>query len=454
VELMAESAGPSPGRIFISYRREETAYAAGWLFDRLADRFGGQVFKDVDSIELGDDFVEVITRAVGSCDVLLALIGDQWLSITDEDGRRRLDDPEDFVRLEIEAALTRNVRVIPILVDGARMPRADELPPSTAKLVRRHALELSPARFDFDTSRLLRALDKTLAEVRTAQQHPAGKSAPADKAPDLTTAEPPTAPERQQQAEPSPTHSIPPAVAAAPTGPSPSELSKPLDRSTREVKEAPEQGQRAESSLMPSVRPAAPATYREVLGDGLQVSEPRPPTGEAGTPPGEGRPSEAPSDREPDSPTRSRPTPRPSRRLLLALAAGLMLLVAGGLLGWQLWREDTVDTIPASMSGVWNGDVRVYDSDVGLTLRLTAESRSGRQETDPSDCRLNGTFSEISGTRSRVTMTFRPDDEDCLPGSRGTITLTTKGNDTLLAEFQPDDSGAGFWDAELRRQGG
>jgi hypothetical protein len=80
-------AGPIPaasGRIFISYRREETAYPAGWLFDRLAERFGsGQVFKDVDSIQLGDDFVEVITRAVGSCDVLLALIGDEWLTITD-----------------------------------------------------------------------------------------------------------------------------------------------------------------------------------------------------------------------------------------------------------------------------------------------------------------------------------------------------------------------------------
>jgi hypothetical protein len=170
---MAESPPATPGRIFISYRREETAYPAGWLFDRLAHHFGGgQVFKDVDSIELGDDFVEVITRAVGSCDVLLALIGDQWLTITDEHGRRRLENPEDFVRLEIEAALTRNVRVIPILVDEARMPRADELPDSLARLVRRHALELSPSRFEFDTSRLLKVLDKTLAEE---QARPAAK---------------------------------------------------------------------------------------------------------------------------------------------------------------------------------------------------------------------------------------------------------------------------------------
>ena len=122
---MDESVSPAAGRVFISYRREETAYPAGWLFDRLADRFGrGQIFKDIDSIQLGDDFVEVITAAVGSCDVLLALIGDRWLTITDEQGRARLDDPEDFVRLELEAALTRNVRVIPILVEGARMPRA------------------------------------------------------------------------------------------------------------------------------------------------------------------------------------------------------------------------------------------------------------------------------------------------------------------------------------------
>jgi hypothetical protein len=180
------------GRIFISYRREETAYPAGWLFDRLASRYGdGQVFKDVDSIQLGDDFVEVITRAVGSCDVLLVLIGNEWLTITDAYGRRRLDNPDDFVRLEIEAALTRNVRVIPILVDGARMPRADELPDNLARLVRRQALDLSPARFDFDTGRLLKVVDRTLAEVRTAQEDAATTIAPAAEAPDPSMIEPP-----------------------------------------------------------------------------------------------------------------------------------------------------------------------------------------------------------------------------------------------------------------------
>ena len=187
---MAASPPAKPGRIFISYRRDETAYPAGWLYDRLANQYGGgQVFKDVDSIELGDDFVEVITSAVGSCDVLLALIGEQWLTITDEHGRRRLDDPDDFVRLEIEAALTRNVRVIPILVDGARMPRADELPDSLVSLRRRQALELSPSRFEYDTGRLLKVLDTTLAEVRTAQDDAAAISTSAARQAVQNTAE-------------------------------------------------------------------------------------------------------------------------------------------------------------------------------------------------------------------------------------------------------------------------
>jgi YVTN family beta-propeller protein len=154
------------------------------LFDRLEEKYGGEVFKDVDSIELGDDFVDVINSAVGSCDVLLALIGDEWLTVTDDQGRRRLDDPDDYVRVEIEAALTRDVRVIPILVDGATMPRAEELPPSLAKLVRRQALDLSPSRFDFDTGRLLKVLDKTLAAMRMpAERGESGPSArPADEA--------------------------------------------------------------------------------------------------------------------------------------------------------------------------------------------------------------------------------------------------------------------------------
>lgn len=99
------------------------------------------------------------------------------------------------------------------------------------------------------------------------------------------------------------------------------------------------------------------------------------------------------------------------------------------------------------MSGVWSSNVRVNSVDLVLTLRLTNGSSSGRQETAPDDCRLNGAFSEITGTGSRVTMTFRPDDADCTEG-RGTLTLTTKSNNSLLAEFHPDRPG-GSWDTEL-----
>ena len=165
--IMSASTSGVSARIFISYRREDTAYPAGWLFDRLASRYGRtQVFKDIDSIDLGDDFVEMITAAVGSCDVLLALIGSRWLTITDQSGQRRLVNPGDFVRLEIESALARNVRIVPILLDGARMPRADELPASLAAMARRQALELSPSRFEADTQRLLKVLDRTIAATQ------------------------------------------------------------------------------------------------------------------------------------------------------------------------------------------------------------------------------------------------------------------------------------------------
>jgi ABC-type amino acid transport substrate-binding protein len=214
---MAASPPQIPARIFISYRRDDTAYPAGWLFDRLAAHFrDGQVFKDVDSIELGDDFVEVITRAVGSCDVLLALIGNQWLTVTDDDGRRRLDNPDDFVRLELEAALTRNIRVIPILIDEASMPRADELPPSLAGLVRRQALELSPNRFDYDTSRLLKVLDNTLAEMRTEQFNADLTGRPETGPPRLSATPAQDASERPGHPPRARTPSSPPGVAVTP----------------------------------------------------------------------------------------------------------------------------------------------------------------------------------------------------------------------------------------------
>jgi hypothetical protein len=172
---------PAPPRIFISYRRKDAGHAAGRLSDRLIEHFGrAQIFQDIDSIEPGADFAEEIADAVASCQVLLALIGDGWLKVKDKQGRRRLDDPEDFVRLEIEAALSRNIRVIPILIDGAKMPRAGQLPSSLAGFARCQALELSPDRdrFDFDVGRLMKALDKPFKKVQNAHAFTAKQGLP------------------------------------------------------------------------------------------------------------------------------------------------------------------------------------------------------------------------------------------------------------------------------------
>jgi TIR domain len=158
---MGDTTQARPQRVFISYRRTDTAYPAGWLYESLAERFGdAQVFKDVDSIEPGDDFVAELTRAVSMCDVLLALIGTTWLS-TEIGGGRRIDQPDDFVRIEIETALRRNVRVIPVLVDGASMPTTDQVPSSLAASTRRQAVELSGNRFNADVAGLIRAIEST-----------------------------------------------------------------------------------------------------------------------------------------------------------------------------------------------------------------------------------------------------------------------------------------------------
>jgi len=155
----------SQGRgVFISYRREDSSHLAGRLYDRLADRFGeGQVFMDVDAIEPGVDFAEEINRAVEACMVLAAVIGPNWLTATDERGHRRLDDPDDFVRLEIEAALARGVRVIPVLAEGALVPRRQDLPESLAGLARRNAFLIRHESFRSDARRLVTAIERFLA---------------------------------------------------------------------------------------------------------------------------------------------------------------------------------------------------------------------------------------------------------------------------------------------------
>jgi hypothetical protein len=117
----------------------------------LTSRFGEQqVFMDLD-MEPGVDFVEQINEAVASCRLLIAVIGPRWATAEDAQGRRRLDDPADFIRVEVEAGLRQpDVRVVPVLVHGAQMPSAEELAPALADLARRNALELSDARWNYD----------------------------------------------------------------------------------------------------------------------------------------------------------------------------------------------------------------------------------------------------------------------------------------------------------------
>lgn len=149
------------GGIFISYRRGDSPASAGRLYDRLENAYsGGELFMDVDGIEPGLDFVEVLNERVANADVLLAIIGRDWLSAVDETGGRRLLQPNDFVRIEIEAALKRNIRVIPVLVDGASPPPEHDLPDGLKSLTRRQAVRISHERFASDADLLLNALSK------------------------------------------------------------------------------------------------------------------------------------------------------------------------------------------------------------------------------------------------------------------------------------------------------
>lgn len=171
-------------RVFLSYRREETRHIAG----RIADRIGpDRVFMDVDSIEPGVDFGVAIAGAVESCEVLVAVIGQEWLTSADHRGRRRLDDPDDFVVLEIGTALRRSIRVIPVLVDGAYMPRRDELPPALESLARRNAVRIDHESFSADIGRLLAGLE-------TSQRDVDADAIAADPAPRSSTPSPSTSP--------------------------------------------------------------------------------------------------------------------------------------------------------------------------------------------------------------------------------------------------------------------
>jgi formylglycine-generating enzyme required for sulfatase activity len=167
-------------RIFICYRHEDSFAYAGRIYDRLTSQFGAaNVFMDVDTLKPGVDFVEVLEQAVASCDVLIAVIGKQWVTSADEQGNPRLENPDDFVRLEIGTALERNIRVVPVLVGGSRMPRSNELPAALSRLARRHALEVPDTAFHRELNRLVESIEEAELQRKAEQDRLAREKAEA-----------------------------------------------------------------------------------------------------------------------------------------------------------------------------------------------------------------------------------------------------------------------------------
>ncbi len=174
------------GGIFVSYRRDDARQAAGRLADDLVEHFGNaNIFRDIEGIELGVDFVEALNRALEACVVMLVLIGPRWLDIRDAKGNRRLDDPRDWIRQEISTALQRGIRVVPVLIDGTPLPEEEVLSDDLKPLVRRQALEIADTRWRGDMQRLAETLArvpglelKRPADAPAAAPSPVAGSAP------------------------------------------------------------------------------------------------------------------------------------------------------------------------------------------------------------------------------------------------------------------------------------
>jgi hypothetical protein len=153
-------------KIFISYRRDDADEAAGRLSDHLVNQFGQDcIFMDVDGIAPGRDFRKVIDETLTECDVLLGVMGRNWLDIKDEAGKRRLDNESDFVRLEIASALRRDIPVIPVRVQGATVPKPDQLPDDLKDFSYRNAVELTHERWNSDVHVLVEKLNRLFGQT-------------------------------------------------------------------------------------------------------------------------------------------------------------------------------------------------------------------------------------------------------------------------------------------------
>jgi len=254
--------------VFISYRRMDSQYIADRIYDWLVPEFGtDNVFKDVDSIPPGRDFRRILQDAFARCDALLVVIGPRWLGETDAAGRRRLDDPWDFVRIEIETALQRDIPVIPLLVAGAPLPRWEDLPPSLQELVYRHAMPVRPdPDFRHDMGRLIKALRATEPGV--------SRTAPIETAPEPDFK---TVPEVSGTAptEPAPepgsnaVETVPEVSGTAPTEPAP-------EPDSNAVKTVPEVSGTAPTEPAPEPDSNAVKTVPEVSGTAPTEPAPEP----------------------------------------------------------------------------------------------------------------------------------------------------------------------------------
>ena len=167
-------------KVFSSYRREDSAAYAGRIQDRLEREFGRDLlFIDVDGIPLGINFVKVLREEVAKCGVLLVVIGPHWLDVRDEERTRRLDNPNDFVRIEIAAALQREIPVTPILLDDTRVPRSDQLPSDLQELALRNGLNVRHASFHTDMEKLILGLKGQVGVSRQTTLEPPPLSASA-----------------------------------------------------------------------------------------------------------------------------------------------------------------------------------------------------------------------------------------------------------------------------------
>ena len=173
---MSEDGAQRPAVIFLSYRRGDTQWAARGIYDRLVDRYGREnVFRDLDAIPPGARFRDYVEKKISESDVLILLIGNAWASYADETGRRRLEQPRDPVRLEVETALRLGLPIIPVRVEGALMPTEGDLVPSIVDLLEFNAAEVTDSRWEYDVDRLLWAINETVeGRLRPSAPNSAG----------------------------------------------------------------------------------------------------------------------------------------------------------------------------------------------------------------------------------------------------------------------------------------